>query len=59
MLQAYAGGVNENAPLSSLFSFGSSDEPVAAPAKATPAAKRKPPVAIKPADVPAKKATAD
>lgn len=38
VLQAYTGGVSENAPLSSLFSFGSSDEPAAAPAPT----KRKP-----------------
>ena len=37
VLQAYSGGVSQNAPLSSLFSFGSSDEkPAAAPPKAKP-----------------------
>lgn len=47
VLQAYAGGVNESAPLSSLFSFGSSDEP--APAAAPAKAKRKTATASKPA----------
>ena len=37
VLQAYTGGVSQSAPLSSLFSFGASDEkPPAAPAKAKP-----------------------
>ena len=52
VLQAYTGGVSESAPLSSLFSFASSDEPAAAPATA----KSKKPLAAKPATVPAKKA---
>ncbi len=47
VLQAYGGGVSENAPLSSLFSFASSEEPTAPPAK--PAAKRKTATAKKPA----------
>ena len=34
VVQAYTGGVSQSAPLSSLFSFGSSDEPAAPPAKA-------------------------
>ena len=55
VLQAYAGGVSESAPLSSLFSFWSSEEPAAAPANA----KRKTPLATKPANVPAKKAAAE
>ena len=55
VLQAYAGGISENAPLSSLFSFGSSEESAASPANA----KRKTPLAKKPASVPAKKAAAE
>lgn len=41
VVQAYAGGVSQNAPISSLFSFGSDDEPAkpAAATKAKPAAK--------------------
>lgn len=39
VLQAYTGGVSEGAPLSSLFSFGSSDEP-APKAKPKPAPKK-------------------
>lgn len=55
VLAAYTGGVSESAPLSSLFSFGSS-EPAAVPA--TPKAKK--PVAAKPAAAaPAKKAAAE
>lgn len=45
VLQSYAGGVSEGAPLSSLFSFASSAEPTAVP----PNAKPKKPVATKPA----------
>ncbi len=56
VLQAYAGGVSENAPLSSLFSFGSSEEPAAAPAKAKP--KPKAAVAAKPTPAPVKAAAA-
>lgn len=44
VMQAYAGGVSENAPLSSLFSFMGSEEPAAPRAKArrkTPLAKKK------------------
>lgn len=44
VLQAYTGGVSENAPLTSLFSWGS-PEPAAAPAKPRPAK----PLATKPA----------
>ncbi|MEQ1696033.1 MAG: L,D-transpeptidase [Hyphomicrobiaceae bacterium] len=55
VLQAYAGGVNESAPLSSLFSFASSEQPAAAPANA----KSKKPLASKPAAMPAKKAAAE
>jgi lipoprotein-anchoring transpeptidase ErfK/SrfK len=52
VLQAYSGGVSESAPISSLFSFGSSQEP-AAPAKS---AKRGKPAAKKVASEPAKQA---
>ena len=55
VLQAYAGGISENAPLSSLFSFWSSEESAASPANA----KRQTPLARKPASVPAKKAAAE
>lgn len=55
VLPAYAGGVSESAPLSSLFDFGNSDEPAAPPAKA----KRKRPVAKKPANEPVKKAATE
>lgn len=55
VLQAYAGGVSESAPLSSLFSFMGSEDPPPAPAKAKP----KGPVAAKPAAVPAKKTAAE
>jgi lipoprotein-anchoring transpeptidase ErfK/SrfK len=55
VLQTYAGGVSQSAPLSSLFSFGSDDEPATAPAKT----KRKAPVAKKPTSVPAKKVAAE
>ena len=45
VLQAYNGGVSQNAPISSLFGFGSS-EPAAAPAKPKkPVAKKATPVA--------------
>lgn len=53
VLKAYDGGVSENAPLSSLFSFGS-DEPAPAP----PAKKRKA-LVKKPASVETKKAAAE
>jgi lipoprotein-anchoring transpeptidase ErfK/SrfK len=55
VLQAYSGGVSQNAPVTSLFSFLASEEPaaVAAPAKAKP----KPPAA-KPAVPAAGKASA-
>jgi lipoprotein-anchoring transpeptidase ErfK/SrfK len=52
VLKGYAGGVSENAPLSSLFSFGSSEEAAAPHANA----KRKRPPAKKPAKLSAKKA---
>jgi hypothetical protein len=55
VLQAYAGGISENAPLSSLFSFLSSEESGASPANA----KRRTPLAKKPASVAAKKAAAE
>jgi lipoprotein-anchoring transpeptidase ErfK/SrfK len=55
VLQAYAGGVSESAPLSSLFSFASSSESAAPPANA----KRKTPVAAKPANTLTKKAAAE
>lgn len=55
VLQSYAGGVSESAPLSSLFSFASNGEPPAVLA----AAKSKKPPASKPATVPAKKAAAE
>ncbi len=51
VLQAYGGGVSESAPLSSLFSFMSPEEPAAPPAKA----KRKKPLAKKPANEATKK----
>ena len=54
VLQTYTGGVSESAPLSSLFSFASSNEP-AAPANA----KSKKPLATKAASAPAKKAAAN
>jgi lipoprotein-anchoring transpeptidase ErfK/SrfK len=47
VLQAYTAGVNEHAPMSSLFGWGGSDEP--APAKAKP--KPKKPLARKPMPV--------
>ncbi len=57
VLQSYTGGVSESAPLSSLFSFASNEEPATAPANAK---SKKPlaakPLAAKPATVPAKKA---
>ena len=55
VLQAYAGGISENAPLSSLFSLWSSEESAASPAKA----KRHTPLAKKPASVAARKAAAE
>lgn len=55
VLQAYAGGVSESAPLSSLFSFVSSKEPAPVP----PNTKPKKPAAAKPAILPAKKAAAE
>lgn len=55
VLQAYAGGVSESAPLSSLFGFASSDQPAAAKAKA----KRKPPLAKRPENAPTRNAAAD
>ena len=59
VLQAYAGGVSESAPLSSLFDFGGSDGPAAAPKTA----KGKKPVTKKtanaPATTPTKKAAAE
>jgi hypothetical protein len=55
VLQAYAGAISENAPLSSLFSFWSGEETAASPAKA----KRQTPLAKKPASVPAKRAAAE
>jgi lipoprotein-anchoring transpeptidase ErfK/SrfK len=55
VLKAYAGGISENAPLSSLFSFGSSDEPPAAPASAN----RKTSLVKKSSNVPAKNAAAE
>lgn len=51
VLQAYNGGVSQSAPLSSLFSFGASEE---TPAAAAPKAKPKP-TAVKSAAVPAAK----
>lgn len=54
VLQAYAGGVSESAPLSSLFSFGASDAPAAAPAPV----KRKPTPVAKSATSPAANKTA-
>jgi lipoprotein-anchoring transpeptidase ErfK/SrfK len=57
VLQAYAGGVSENAPLSSLFSFALGDE--AAPAAAAAKAKPKKPVARAPATAPTRKASAE
>ena len=71
VLQAYAGGVSESAPLSSLFSFGGDDPPPASATKAKRAApvaaKRAAPVAAeraassaaKPEAAPAKKAAAE
>ncbi len=55
VMQAYAGGVSESAPLSSLFSFlGSEPEKPAAPAKAVrPAVKKAAPAVAKPASAPA------
>jgi lipoprotein-anchoring transpeptidase ErfK/SrfK len=47
VLQAYAGGVNEHAPLASVFGWGSDEEKPAAKAKAKP----KKPLARKPAPV--------
>ncbi len=55
VLQAYAGGVSESAPLSSLFSFGNSEKPAGPAAKA----KRTTPLAKKPASVPAKKVASE
>ena len=55
VLQAYAGGISENAPLSSLFSFWGSEGSAASPANA----KRRTPLAKKPASVAAKKAAAE
>lgn len=57
VLQAYAGGVSESAPLSSLFSFsfGDSEQPAAAAAKA----KRKKPVANMRATAPTRKVAAE
>ena len=57
VLQSYAGGVSENVPLSSLFSFalGGNEEPAAAPAKA----KRKKPVANMRVTAPTKKVAAE
>ena len=55
VLQVYVGGVSESAPLSSLFSFASSEAPAAVPATA----KAKKPIAPKSATVPAKKAAAE
>jgi lipoprotein-anchoring transpeptidase ErfK/SrfK len=40
VLQAYAGGVSEGAPLASLFSFGASEEPAKPVAKPKPKAKK-------------------
>ena len=72
VLQAYTGGVSETAPLSSLFSFGSSEEPAATPAKGkrkTTSLAKKPAnasasapasaPASTPANAPAKKAAAE
>ncbi len=55
VMQSYAGGVSETAPMSSLFSFlGSEPEKPAAPAKAAkPAIKKATPVVAKPAAPPA------
>ncbi|MEW5963874.1 MAG: L,D-transpeptidase, partial [Pseudomonadota bacterium] len=55
VLKAYTGGVSENAPLSSLFSFASSETPAEPPASA----KRKTPPAKKPANVPIKKVASE
>jgi lipoprotein-anchoring transpeptidase ErfK/SrfK len=55
VLQTYTGGVSESAPLSSLFSFASSEETAAAPANA----KNKKPTASKAATAPVKKAAAN
>ncbi len=57
VLQAYAGGVSESAPLSSLFNWGG-DEPAAPPAKAkrkVAVAKKSPAAAAKAAPAPATK----
>ncbi len=54
VLQAYSGGVSASAPLSSLFSFGASDEPAPAKAKSKPKPKKS--VAKKTTVAPAKQA---
>ena len=58
VLQTYAGGVSETAPLSSLFSFWGSEpaKPVARPKAARPVVKKATPVVAKTAPPPAKAA---
>jgi len=55
VLQAYAGGVSQSAPLSSLFSFGASEEK---PAAAVPAKPKPKPAVTKSAAAPAAKSVA-
>ena len=56
VLQTYAGGVSETAPLSSLFNFWGSEpaKPVARPKAARPVVKKATPVVAKTAPPPAK-----
>jgi lipoprotein-anchoring transpeptidase ErfK/SrfK len=47
VLQSYGGGVSANAPLSSLFNFGGSDQPAKPAARVKPAVKKAAPAAKK------------